>query len=221
MYARDVMTTRVVSVLPENSVKRAAQIMLDQNVSGLPVVDGDGRLVGMITEGDLLRRAEFYRMKSLASADATASGDKADAFVKAYSWKVADVMTPDVISIDESVPVSRIAALMDEHMIKRVPVTREGRLVGIVSRRDLLRVIATTKLDTTAKGDAAIRRSILARLDEDAGLDTARLGVTVNDGVVHLWGTVRSETQRTAARVVAECTSGVSAVIDHLSVVQA
>ena len=220
MRAKDIMATKVITVTPGNSVKRATQIMLDQGVSGLPVIDDRADLVGIITEGDLLRRVELETRRFAASAQAAASTEKrARAYVKSQSWNVGDVMNTSVVTVDEDTPIGRVAALMEEHGIKRLPVTREGKLVGIVSRRDLLRAIVTAKLDDAAPGDAAIRRSILVRLNENTGLEDARLSVTVSSGVVHLWGTVASEIERDAARVAAESVRGVAGVIDHLRVV--
>lgn len=215
MKAKDIMTTRVVTLSPGNSVRRAAEIMLDRGVSGLPVIDDDARLVGIISEGDLMRRAEFG-IRPASAATVSSSEQRARAYVKSHSRNVGDVMSSKVVTVDEETPVNRIAALMEEHRIKRVPVTRDGKLVGIVSRRDLMRAIVVAKLDEIAPGDAALRRSVMARLGEDAGLETAKLNVTVANGIVHFWGNVSSESQRDAARVVAEGMRGVVGVVDHL-----
>ena len=128
-------------------------------------------------------------------------------------------MTTNVVTVAEDAPLGRVAALMEEHGIKRVPVMRKGSLVGIVSRADLLRAIATAKLDDAAVEDTAIRQEILARLCESTGMMEAALGVTVSDGMVHLWGIVNSESERDAARVAAESVSGTKGVYDHLRVV--
>ncbi|GCA52890.1 hypoxic response protein 1 [Sinorhizobium sp. KGO-5] len=219
MNAKDVMTLDVVTVSPDHSVRHAARIMLDHRISGVPVVDDDGRVVGILTEGDLMRRSEFG-FKALASINRQfdSSEDNAGAYVKSHSWKVADVMTSDLVVIDEETPVSRIAALMEEHRIKRVPVMNGELLVGVVSRADLLNALVTAKLDDTAPGDDAIRRSILTRLREDAGVKGDELTLTVADGLVHFSGVVSSQSERDAARVVAEGVKGVKGVFDHLSV---
>ncbi len=215
MKAKDIMTTRIVTVCPGNSIRHAAQTMLDKGVSGLPVIDDDARLVGIISEGDLMRRAEFG-IRPASAAAIPSSEQRARAYVKSHGMNVGDVMSSNVVTVDEEAPVSRIAALMEEHRIKRVPVTRAGKLVGIVSRRDLMRAIVTSSLDEIASGDAALRRSVMARLGEDAGLETARLNVTVANGIVHFWGNVDSKSQRDAARVVAEGMRGVAGVVDHM-----
>ncbi|TIO05488.1 CBS domain-containing protein [Mesorhizobium sp.] len=209
MKAKDVMTAKVVTVSPDHSVRHAARIMLDHRISGMPVVDDGGRVVGIVSEGDFLRRSEL-------GAPALSSGE-ARGYVKGHGWKVADLMTSDVVVADEEIPIERIAVLMQEHCIKRIPVLRGPRLVGVVSRADLLRVVVAAKLDdATAAGDDAIRRSILTRLREDAGVNGDALILTVSDGLVHFSGAVGSQSERDAVRVVAEGVKGVKGVYDHL-----
>lgn len=218
MKAKDVMTAKVVTVSPDHSVRHAARIMLDNHVSGLPVVDDAGRLVGLISEGDMLRRSELgLGGMALPEQQPGAREERATTYVRAHSWRVSDVMTPDPVIVDETASLARIATLMEERGIKRVPVVRDGVLVGIVSRADLLHAVATVKLPNPARGDEAIRRSILARFDETTGLHGMNLSVTVADGVVHLWGEVDTEQCRRAARVVAEGVRGVEAVVEHFS----
>lgn len=215
MKASDVMTTKVVTVSPDHSVRHAAKIMLDNHVSGLPVIDDDGLLVGIISEGDLLRRSELG-LVAIASPSRSPE-EQARAYVKAHAWKVGDVMSDKLVTVDEEMDLAKIATLLEENDIKRVPVTRGVRLVGIVSRADLLRAVASARLDATAPGDEAIRRSILARLDENTGLSGKNISVTVADGLVHLWGNVEGEDCRIAARVVAEGVRGVKGVIEHFT----
>ncbi|MER9655280.1 CBS domain-containing protein [Mesorhizobium sp. M0152] len=209
MRAKDVMTAKVVTVSPDHSVRHAAQIMLDHRISGLPVVNDDSRLVGIVSEGDFLGRSEL-------GAGAISPND-ARSYVKGHSWKVADLMSPDVVAADEETPIERIAALMREHGIKRIPIMRGQRLAGVVSRADLLRVVIAAKFDdATAAGDDAIRRSILTRLREDARVEGDALTLTVSDGLVHFSGAVSSQSERDALRVVAEGVRGVKGVFDHL-----
>ncbi|MGI6856633.1 CBS domain-containing protein [Mesorhizobium sp. 1B3] len=215
MKASDVMTTKVVTVTPDHSVRHAAEIMLDNHVSGLPVIDDSGELVGIISEGDLLRRSELG-LDALAGHRRSPE-EQARAYVKAHAWKVGDVMSDRLVVVDEDTDLARVATLMEENDIKRVPVARDGRLVGIVSRADLLRAVASARLDATAPGDEAIRRSILARLDESTGLARMNISVTVADGLVHLWGNVEGEDCRKAARVVADGVRGVKGVIEHFA----
>lgn len=220
MKAKDIMTDRVVTVSPQHSVRHAAQIMLDHGISGLPVIDDEGGLVGIITEGDLLRRVE---LGSAGLVGALRSPDQvrqhARDYIRSHSWKVGDLMTENVIVIDEETPVGRIAALMEERHVKRLPVMRNDTLRGIVSRADLLRAIAAAKLEAPVRGDEAIRRSVLARLGEVNELNGVGLGVIVSGGIVHLWGDVGSAAARQAAIVVAESVRGVSGVVDHLGVI--
>ena len=219
MNAKDLMTANVVTVSPDHSVKHAARIMLDHRISGMPVVDDDGCLVGIVTEGDFLHRSEFgLAPHSPADQQIRTGEDTARAFVKSHSWKVADVLSSDLVVVDEESPLAHIAALMMQHGIKRVPVIRGEHLVGVVSRADLLQALVTAKLDDTAPGDDAIRRSILTRLREDAGIKGDALTLTVADGLVHFSGIVSSQSERDAARVVAEGVRGVKGVFDHLSV---
>lgn len=211
MKAKDVMTANVVTVSPDHSVRHAAQIMLDHRISGMPVIDDDGRLVGIVSEGDFLRRSEL-------GIPALSLGE-AHGYVKGHSWKVADLMTSHPVAAEEETRVERIAALMREQGIKRVPVMRGQRLVGIVSRADLLRALVAARFDDdTATGDNAIRRSILTRLRDDAGIGGDALTLTVTDGLVHFSGAVSSQSERDAVRVVAEGVRGVKGVFDHLNV---
>ncbi len=214
MLAQDVMTTAVVKLSPDNSVRQAAQIMLDNHVSGLPVVDDGGRLLGLITEGDLIRRTELGGGVPVIDASLTTEV-RANAYVRRSSWRVGDAMTVDPVTVNEDTSVSRVAALMQERGIKRIPVLRNNVLVGIVSRADLLQAILSAKHDETALGDDAIRRSILVRLGENTGLEGLDVVVAVSDGIVHLWGNVEAPECRRAARILAENVRGVRGVVEH------
>jgi len=216
MKISEIMTRKVTTVSGATGVRRAARIMLDRGVSGLPVLDDEGRLAGIVTEGDLMRRAELGM--SRADREDISAEQRARAYVKSHSWSVADVMTTEPVTVEEDTPVGRAAALMVERGIKRLPVMREGQLVGIVSRADLLRAIATANPDATAAGDDAIRRSVLTRLCEDVGLDEDMIAVTAAGGIVHLWGSVETEAEREAARVAAETVRGVAGVDVHMRV---
>lgn len=212
------MTTKLVAVSPDNNVRHAAEIMLANHVSGLPVIDGRGMLVGVISEGDLIRRTELgsEAIASLVNGSLTAE-ERALAFIRRSSWKVGDAMSRNPITIDEDTSLAHVSRLMQEHGIKRVPVARNGELVGIVSRADLLKAIVLSDIDDMAAGDEALRRSIVVRLGEDTGLDGFDLKVTVSEGIVHLWGDVTTEECRRAACVVAENVRGVRGVVEHFS----
>ncbi|MEY9770245.1 CBS domain-containing protein [Sinorhizobium fredii] len=218
MLVKDVMTIAIVKVSPDNSVRQAANVMLENHVSGIPVVDDEGHLVGIISESDLIRRTELGigAIASLAEM-AMPAEERAGAYVKRSSWKVGDAMTSAPVTIDEDASLTQVAKLMLERGIKRIPVTRAGELVGIVSRADLLRAILIAKLDETAAGDEAIQRSIAVRLAENTGLEGLDVTVTVADGIVHLWGDVETAECKRAARIVAESVRGVRGVVEHFS----
>ncbi|MCA1442881.1 CBS domain-containing protein [Ensifer sp. IC4062] len=216
MLARDIMNKKVLSISPDHSVSHAARIMLAAGISGLPVFDDRGRLVGMLSEGDLLRRAE---LGSASWREFAGVGAKPEAFIKGHSWRVGDVMTHPVVTVDEDMPIGRVAELMAAKRIKRIPVTRAEKMVGIITRSDILRAIAASVPDVVAVGDEAVRRAVLARLCSDLGLDRGSIDVTIENGNVNLWGEVNSETLREAARVAAETISGTGGVRNRLRIV--
>lgn len=221
MKAKDLMTTDVITVSPDATVSHVAQLLLRHRISAVPVLEGGGKLVGIVSEGDLMRRAEAgteprrsWWLNLLARPE-----DLATDYVRSHARLVKDVMTRKIISVGEDESASRIAALLEEKRIKRVPVVKDGRLVGIVSRADLLHGIATAKLDKTSQGDEEIRRAVISRMRDEAGVRDWLLNVTVSDGNVHFWGGIRSEAERRAARVAAETVAGVKTVEDHLTLV--
>ena len=213
MRARDVMTTDVLTVTPETSIADAAKLMLDNHISGVPVVDQFGQLAGILTEGDLMRRAELETGKRPWWLALTSSPEKqAAAYVKAHGLKAKDVMTKNVVTIDEDETLDRIAMVFEEHGIKRAPIVREGKIIGIVSRANLLQGLATGKAGDAGPSDRQIKSAILATAQEEAGVRVPLVDITVANGVVHLWGNVDSESERDAIRLVAENTEGVRKV---------
>lgn len=219
MNVADVMSRAIVTVMPGHSVRHAAQMMLDHKVSGVPVVDGDGQLVGILTEGDLLRRVEYGLTGSRPHwIEAVSAEGAARDFVKSHSWRVADVMSKPVVAVTEDTSLADVAAMFGTRGIKRAPVVRDGRLVGIVSRADLLRIIAAAKPERIAAGDSALEISATARLRDADTVFAACPEVTVVNGMVHLWGQVRSEAERDAAHVAVEGIEGITGVEDHLSI---
>ncbi|MBD9373064.1 CBS domain-containing protein [Rhizobium sp. ARZ01] len=219
MRVKDVMTTKVVRLSPDNSVRQAAKLMIDNHISGLPVVDDQGHLVGILSEGDLIRRTELCSTMVASPTELElAPEERANAFVKRCSWKVEDAMTTDPVTIDEDASVVRVSRLMQERGIKRIPVVRNEALVGIVSRADLLQAILAAKQDDTLVDDDAIRRSIVVRLGENTGLEGLDVTVAVTDGIVHLWGNVETTDCRRAARILAENVRGVRGVVEHFPV---
>jgi CBS-domain-containing membrane protein len=219
MRARDVMVSPVVTVTPNSSIRELAQTLLKNHISAVPVVDYQGQLVGIVSEGDLLHRSEAgtERRRPRWLLLMTAGETLAAEYIKAQTHKVADVMVRDVVTAGPDTPLDEIATLMEKNSIKRVPIVSNGRLVGIVSRANLIQAVALKQIGLEIKrDDAAIRDKLLARLKAQPWAHTALLNVTVNGGLVHLWGMTSSETERKAICVAAETTAGVHAVYDHL-----
>lgn len=218
MTAKDIMTTNVLSVKGDTPISEIATLLLGRHISGAPVVDAEGRVVGIVTEGDLIRRADGQRRRSWWLTLFSAADAMAREFVKSHGLKARDVMTPKVITVTEDTPLADIARLLEEKRVKRVPVVRDGRLVGIVSRADVLRALAARGIGPTApeaKDDATIREQLLKALKREPWADTSTLNIVVDRGIVHLWGLVRSTNERGALRVAAENIPSVRDVIDH------
>jgi CBS domain-containing protein len=219
MRAGDVMTTDVLTVTPETTVADTAKLMLERRISGVPVVDDLGRLVGILTEGDLMRRAELITARRpWWLALASSAEERAKAYVKAHGLKVKDVMTRKVVTIDEHDPLDGIAMKFEEQGIKRAPVMRGTKVIGIVSRANLLQGLAIGRVGDTGPSDTEIKATIITTAHEDAAVRTPLVDITVAAGVVHLWGNVDSEAERDAIRVVAENTTGVREVQDHMRI---
>jgi CBS domain-containing protein len=221
MKARDVMVSPVITVNPSSLVKDAARIFLERQVSAAPVVDDEGQLVGIVSEGDLLHRHEAgtERKRSwwlrLMTDDAVLAAD----YTKAHARKVGDLMTRNVITATPETELGDIAMLLEKHAIKRVPIMQDGRLVGIVSRANLIQAVASSQSELQVScSDENIRDRLLAHLRSQPWAHTTLLNATVNGGVVDLWGQIYSEEERTAIRVAAEGMPGVHVVNDHLAV---
>jgi CBS domain-containing protein len=223
MKAADVMVTTVVTVGPECSIENVADTLLENRVSAVPVVSNGGDLVGIVSEGDLIRRTEIdtERRRSRWLALLIGTQPLAAEFVKSHAGRVADVMTRDVIVATPDTPLRHIAALLEKNGIKRVPIVSNGKLVGIVSRANLVQALASARKEikaAAATSDRMIREELLSRLRKEPWARTSRLNVIVHDGTVELWGTVRSRAEKQAIRSAAEVTSGVRAVNDNLIV---
>lgn len=218
MRAGDVMTREVVTVGPETSVRDVARLMLDRRISGVPVVDSSDRLVGLVSEGDLMRRAEFMSGRPWWVGPEAPAEEVAKAYVKTHGLRAADVMSPNVVTIGEHEPLEKIAMLFEARGIKRAPVMRGSKLVGIVSRANLLQGLAASAAGGIGPDDAAIRSAIMAAASGEAGVRASLVDVTVASGVVHLWGHVASKAEQDAIRVCAECAEGVREVHNHLRI---
>jgi CBS domain-containing protein len=217
MKARDVMTTGVVTIGPDAMIAAAVRLMLDHRISGIPVVDHSGHLIGIITEGDLMRRAEISGEQQLRSgASPEAMEAQARAFVKSHGSKVSDVMTARVLSVQEDESVDQIATILEANGIKRVPVTRDGHVIGIVSRANLLRSLAMGGMAANELDDRQIRSGLMNVIGKTIGARASLVDVTMTDGVAYLWGTVASEAERDAIRVLAENDPGIRSVKNHI-----
>ena len=219
MHAHHIMTRKVISVAPETTIAEAAKRMLEAHVSGLPVVDHTGAVVGIVSEGDFLRRSEIGtpRKRSRLLTFFLGYGGSAEDYVREHGRKVSEVMTSPVVAVSEDIPLPELVSLMEKNNIKRVPVVRNGKLVGIVSRSNLLQAIASLARDVPdpTADDDHIRRRILDEIEKH---DWCPLGLSaiVRNGIVHLSGTITDERSRQAAIVAAENIAGVVKVHDHL-----
>jgi CBS-domain-containing membrane protein len=222
MNAADMMTSPVVTIGPQATVRDAAWTMLTHRISAVPVLDGQRRLVGILSEGDLLRRAETgtQRRRSWWGMFGLGSEQLAAEFVRSHGRKVADVMSRNVITAREDTPAPEIARLMETHGIKRVPIVADGKLVGIVSRADFLTALTGVQQAATAanRDDAALRAAIVVRLGRMPWIQPSIVNVAVRDGIVELTGLTDSHAQRRAVRIVVETTPGVRTVQDNMRV---
>jgi CBS domain-containing protein len=220
MKAMDVMTREVVSIAPDASVLEAVRLMLQHKISGLPVVDAAGKLQGILTEGDFLRRTETgtERKRSRFVEFLLGPGRLAEDYTHASGRKVEEVMTLDVYTVSEDAPLEQVVHLMERHRIKRLPVVRDGKLIGIVTRANLMRAVANLALAAhpVAASDATIREQLIAELKKQRWAPVGLIDVVVKDGVVKLSGALTDERERQAIRIAAENIPGVKKVEDHL-----
>lgn len=224
MQAKDIMTTTVVTVEPDATVRDIAKRLIANSISAVPVVERDGKLIGIISEGDLMRRVDIGTERQPSwwlSFLMSGSDEAAREFVKTHGRQAADVMTRTVITVREDTPVPEIAELLEKHQIKRVPVVRGDKVVGIVSRANLIRGLAAQRaVEAPTAGDQTLK-SAVEKAMSSAGINSQYLTIVVMGGVVSLWGVVESDAQRDAARVAAETTSGVKEVRANLGVIPA
>ena len=217
------MTTQLSTAHAATTVQELAHLMLVRRVSGLPVVDDHGKLVGMVSEGDLMRRTEVGTdQRAHRSWWLRLFGDGADEareYIKSHGATAAVVMSDEVISVSPEDELASVAMLFEKHHIKRAPVLEDGNLVGIISRSDLLRGLATHgPLNAgVAREDREIRDTLIKHLHSQPWSSSAMLNVTVHDAVVNLWGVYDSDAQHDALLVAARNTPGVKDVDDHLS----
>lgn len=221
MKVSDVMTRRVVSVTPEATIRHAIRLMLDYHISGLPVIDDKAKLVGIVSEGDFLRRSEIgtERKRSRWLGALLGPGEPANDYVHSHGLKVKEVMTRKPITVQEDTPLDQVVHLMESRSVKRLPVVRGEQVVGVVSRANLMRALASMyrAAPKSSKNDAAIRGQILsdiAKQDWSVGVD---VDVVVRNGIADIWGSIAELAQREALKVLVEKTPGVKQVEDHLT----
>ena len=222
MNARDIMTRDVTTVRPDTSVRDIAALMVEKHISGVPVLSDDGKVVGIVSQSDLLHRAEIgterkHKWWFRIFAD---SSDLAREYAKAHGLKARDVMSRYVVSVRDDAELRDVADILDARRLKRVPVMQKGRLAGIITRGDLVRALSHAQISKAAKriDNAALHKTLHDRVRSQAWINDSYINLTVNDGVVELWGHVDTTDQRTALRALVEETDGVSRVEDKLSV---
>jgi CBS domain-containing protein len=221
MKAADVMVSDVVTVGPETPIRDVAATMIGRRISGVPVVDAKGTVLGIVSEGDLIRRPELETDRP-ASAWLNAflsPEERARDFVKTHGRTAGEVMTSPAVCVEADTPLAEVVRILARHRVKRVPVLRRGVLAGVVTRTDLLRALLAHEAlpeGGVPPADAEVRERVLAALkDVDPG-SAAVMNVQVADGVAHLWGAVESDEARRALRVAVESVRGVKSVVEHL-----
>jgi CBS domain-containing protein len=225
MRAVDIMTTDVITVDPDTTVQALAALLAERGISGAPVVDSSGRLVGIISEGDLLHRAEIgtarrHRERRRSWWLDHFASDLAREYVKSHGRIVKDIMTRDVVTVTENTDLADVAALLEAKRIKRVPVVREGKIVGIISRANIVRAVGSSKGAPPREGetdDRSIRVKLLAELGREEWAKVWPEDVLVREGTVHLWISADEPPEkRQALRIAAETIPGVRGVEEHV-----
>lgn len=219
MKARDLMTPDVVTVAPNTPVMGVARLLAERHISGVPVTDSDRKILGVVSEGDLIKQVSGRHdespgfFKSLFADPAR----MAEQYVKSHGRTAADIMTPNPLSVTEETPAGEIAEMLDKQHIRRVFVTRDGRLVGVVSRADLLRaLVSPPQAGAGDTSDEGIYRAIMAEMKKQPWASTFYTTVVVKDGVVEFYGYCGTDEYRRALRVLAEGVAGVKRVEDHM-----
>ncbi len=220
MQAKDMMTSPVLTISPDATVVEIAQLLLERHISAAPVVDDAGKLVGIVSEGDLMRRPESGTERHPSWWLSLISDPRKEAreFVKHHGLHARDVMSRHVVSVSETTPLQEVASLLEKHRIKRVPVLRDGKVVGIVSRANILQaLVAQPKSAPLAADDLHLRQAVQDAI-KASGARTLYLNVVVADGVIHLWGMAYNQDERQAMCVAAESVPGAREVRERISI---
>ena len=220
MQAKDVMTSPVLTVAPETSVTDVARLLLERRISAAPVVDEAGQLLGIVSEGDLMRRPESgtERHPSWWLTLISDPQDEAREYLKSHGLHARDVMSRQVISVSEDTPLQEIATLLEKYRIKRVPVLRDKKVVGIVSRANLLQALVAQPRPAALEPDDVKLKQAVQDAMRASGARTLYLNVVVSGGVVHLWGVAYSEEEKHAMCVAAESVSGAKEILEQISI---
>jgi CBS domain-containing protein len=222
--AADVMVSKVITVGPDTAVREIANVLFTNRISAVPVVDDDGVLVGIVSEGDLIHRVEVGtdREYSWWFKLVSNKGMMARDYLKSHATRAADVMTKHVVSVPPDMPLGELASLLERHGIKRVPIVdSSGKLVGIVSRADLVHALANWRSDIAVEpsvADSTLRERIRTEITSHLLADVSQINVIVRDGVVELWGDAGSRDEKDAIRVAAELVPGVRKIEDHIAI---
>jgi CBS domain-containing protein len=223
LTAADVMTGAVITVGPDTPVYEVAKLLYTRHISGVPVVGEEGHVLGIVSEGDLIGHTQVAgeQRQSWWHSLFTDSAALAQTYAKTHGRTARDVMTTDVVTVLETTSIADIARTLERHRIKRVPVVRSGKLVGIVTRSTLLQVLATADVSKPMDvNDRIIRKQLHDELKAQPWAHLMAKNIVVENGVVHLFGLVQSDEERHAIRIAAENVAGVKAVEDHFSVAQ-
>jgi CBS domain-containing protein len=220
LTAADVMTTTVVTVPPDKSVQEIAKLLHECRISGVPVVNASGVVLGIVSEGDLIGHVGTIGEQRRSWWLTLFSGEDelARDYAKTHGRTARDVMSSRVVSISDTTPLAEIARLLERHRIKRVPVVKDGKLIGIVTRSNLLQALAATDVSKPASvDDRKIREHLTAVLNAQPWAHMMTKNVVVENGVVHLFGITHSDEERRALRIAAENVPGVTRVDDQLT----
>lgn len=220
MRAKDIMTESIVCVNVKETVFDAAELLLGAGVSAAPVVNDQGNVLGIVSEADLIHRAEIATtprkswLQRLLGGEATAARE----FVSTHARKVSDIMTREVVTASDDATLVELVELIEKHRVKRIPIVRDNKLVGIVSRANLLGALLSREPEGTVEltDDNQLRQAVIDAFDKQPWKSRWPVNVVVSDGAVHLWGFVESEDVRKAYRVAAENVPGVKKVRSHL-----
>lgn len=222
MKARDIMTTDIVVARPEATVYEIARLMTDRRISGVPIVGTDGDILGMVSESDLLHRAELgteakpkWWLKLFADPD-----QMARAYAKSHGLRAVDVMSRPVVSINADQDLAEVAQVLDSSKIKRVPVLQDGALVGLITRADLVRALSNQprRVPIGKVDDGTLQARINAEIRKQSWLSASMLNVLVENGTVELWGFIETQAQKTALRILIEGIEGVTEIEDHVRI---